>query len=299
MKTNKIGADILRRRMEEVPTAATGTTSPPPVPSGISEWMAKLKLLYNVPFQFLVAHAEMLPVESIKFFRLDPNWIACLEDGAFSIGSSTTAELAPQEVLLKSVQDESNKRLNAVRKKADAQPAAAVNEISGFLLRSAVVAGWPKLEVAGFSDSTNTTQLDLLRMSILAPDLVLCLFNGGLNSVTIREPAEGMHFGVIMPPHPEKPPSTYTHGLRYLTDGDGHTAGDQIPGTNGGDAPTVEIPTRGVQRNVINIAAAATSIQNGMKSQGYSGAFTSAEFALEMIEGVQSGFFEFEQSQSK
>ena len=56
------------------------------------EWIARLVLLYPVPFHYLVPNHSLLPSESLRFFHLDDNWINALIDGAFSI-AVRTAEL--------------------------------------------------------------------------------------------------------------------------------------------------------------------------------------------------------------
>src|SRR6185503_15442254 len=49
------------------------------------EWIARLVLLYPVPFHYLIPHQSLLPPESLRFFHLDDNWVDALVDGAFSI----------------------------------------------------------------------------------------------------------------------------------------------------------------------------------------------------------------------
>jgi len=56
------------------------------MPEDLTEWLGRLNLLYGVPYNYLIADAEMLPAESIRFFYLDPNWVDALVDGASSIG---------------------------------------------------------------------------------------------------------------------------------------------------------------------------------------------------------------------
>ena len=71
--------------------------STPPQPEEekkIISWLSKLKLLYGIPFEYLVIDEGMLPVESIKFFYLDRNWVTALVDGAYSIGRATEGDEA-------------------------------------------------------------------------------------------------------------------------------------------------------------------------------------------------------------
>ncbi|MEV6861927.1 hypothetical protein AB0M44_13120 [Streptosporangium subroseum] len=46
----------------------------------------------GVPYRYLVPDERLLPVETIRFLQLDPQWIAHLLDGATSIGRITRAD---------------------------------------------------------------------------------------------------------------------------------------------------------------------------------------------------------------
>ena len=63
------------------------------------EWIARLVLLYPVPFHYLVPHQSLLPSESMRFFHLDDNWVDALVDGAFSIA---VRDLATERKALRS-----------------------------------------------------------------------------------------------------------------------------------------------------------------------------------------------------
>jgi hypothetical protein len=70
---------------------------------------------------------------------------------------------------------------------------------TGFLLRSAVVSGWPGLEVRAFADREGTRGIELLRLERLAPDVMICIISGeqGIPArIDIDEPSEGLQFGV-------------------------------------------------------------------------------------------------------
>jgi hypothetical protein len=66
-------------------------------------------------------------------------------------------------------------------------------DVSGLLLRSQIVTGWPTLlpEAAGAQ-----RKLPLLRSARLAPNVLLCLFDGPLESITFRNPPTLLHFEV-------------------------------------------------------------------------------------------------------
>ena len=123
------------------------------------DWIARLVLLYPVPFHYLVPHQSLLPSESLRFFHLDDNWVDALVDGAFSIAVRTIdnkrkeyrAEL--QATLSRIVYQH---RLRLQGKNPEWQPSETYMQIpkSGFLLRSRVVTGWPGVEVTAKTSAT-------------------------------------------------------------------------------------------------------------------------------------------------
>src|SRR3984885_3921005 len=65
--------------------AATQVAALPPPPD-LVDWLTKLKLLYGIPFNYLVPDEQFLPMETLRFFQVDPDWINSLTDGALSVG---------------------------------------------------------------------------------------------------------------------------------------------------------------------------------------------------------------------
>jgi hypothetical protein len=61
------------------------------------------------------------------------------------------------------------------------------------LIRSELVASWPGLAITATSDSQPVA---LLRLDILAPNVMLCLFNGVPDQVTLAQPHEALTLGV-------------------------------------------------------------------------------------------------------
>jgi hypothetical protein len=66
--------------------------------------------------------------------------------------------------------------------------------MSGLLIRSALVSGWPNLAVRPTGAAGEP--LKTLRMDRLAPSVLLCLFAGIPAHVELSEPQEGLRFGV-------------------------------------------------------------------------------------------------------
>src|SRR5262249_14422504 len=138
-------------------------------------------------------------------------------------------------------------------------------QVTGFLLRSQLVSGWPRLGVQGYLDLNSKNEVPLLRMDRLAPDVLLCLFDGPVQMANLHEPPEQLQGGV------EGEPGKYTTPiLRELA---GAQAGKQLPG-----GVMVDVTTRSADAQTLQIAAAAKRI----KDQLGANEFTSAEWALEM-----------------
>jgi len=177
------------------------------MPAELRNWLVRLRLLDHVPFAYLVPDSELLPPESIRWFYLDRRWTDALVQGALSVGtvnSDDRVQLNAQYEAIRTELDieERNVRMQSgkQRQQGDAGP------ISGFLLRSSAVSGWPGLHVRAFDvdpaegddahyDEDDPRRIRLLRLERLAPAVLLCLFDGIPKVVHIEEPRQGIQFG--------------------------------------------------------------------------------------------------------
>jgi hypothetical protein len=275
--------------------AAAAGADPPPLPDDVVKWFGDLAGLNGVPFNYLVPDERMLPPESIRFFHVDQNWLDALIDGAFSIGrasvsgSSLEAAHAPA---VRRVARAAASRRRANRPSVNRHGAADSGPVSGFLLRSQAVAGWPNLRVSGYSDTRVTNPVDTVRLGRLSDDTMLCLFAGVVGSIYLREPPEQLHHGVSGPAS-----GSYTI-LRSVYGGPGDFApGEQYtrspkvvrtPCDPEGTHPWTCMPLRADGRTIL-ISEAATAIRTRLSAdfeQTFHDGFTAAEFALEMTKGV-------------
>jgi hypothetical protein len=248
----------------------------------VVSWLAELMLLYGVPFEYLVPVSSMLPPESIRFFFLDQNWTNRLIDGAASVGVGSTMDQLTIYATLEQLVLAAATAAPTIRASLLGEPLPKVDAppgtITGFLLRSAAVSGWPGLEVAA-TDADGNSLIPPLRFERVAPDILFCLLNGVPAEVDLKQPSETLHFGVI-----ESGKGAYQATLRYVT---GPNVGTQI-GTSAVVCPTVQ---RGgnAPPTVINVqqtAAALTTalINNNAPPPGSK--LTSAEFAIEMVQSA-------------
>jgi len=246
---------------------------PPPMPTSVTAWLDDLALFKHVPFNYLVPAESMLPAESIRFFVIDPLWRAALMDGAFSIGRVLSSD--------------AERDLSHL---APLQQNFSVGTVSGFLLRSHVVEGWPHLQVEGYSSIPQDAQaerfatpLPILRMERLAPDLLLCLFDGNLQTLDLHEVPETIHFGLSYEANPH---SVSENGLSgwYKAYRDILNAEEQTPVV---DASPYLTPTSG-RLDITGLANALQSLADVNDPNAVrDGASQSWWVAFQMIEGVQ------------
>lgn len=164
--------------------------------------MARLKLLYEVPFSYLVTEEAVLPPESIRFFYLDENWIQALVQGALSLGQvcaqDVVSDRAMQQQSMPMVRQMSQQirlqKMHENHKKGWKETSAKTKPgvPTGFLIRSVLVRRMRGLEITG---KCGETVLAILRMETLADDCLICIFDGELTDLVIAEPQTGLKFG--------------------------------------------------------------------------------------------------------
>jgi hypothetical protein len=268
------------------------------LPATVRDWLARRVLLYGVPFLYLVPDERMLPLPSMRFFRIDPLWIKRLLEGACSVGrNSTEAELVDSIVgddfFRMAVEGCAKVRRRPPLNGAEApqsvvDPARPTFPFEGFLLRSPLVRGWQGLEMEAWywkKGEKQAVPAPPLRIDRLAPDIMLCIFNGPLAKIEIRQPPEGMHFGAD---------GFQKISLRNVTAKNPGDPGAQIV-LQGSEI--VKIPFRGDDaarfgsewkgRRVVDLPQLAKLLHEALTNKGGmapSTSFTSAEFGVQMTE---------------
>ena len=259
------------------------------LPGVVKDWFEALGTLKDVPYNYLVPDERMLPQPSIRFFSLDLAWMAYLTDGAFSIGRVISNKPA----------------IDAFLRSAIPVPPA----MSGFLLRSPVVAGWSHIEVRGYNIAgggssfepagvTDANVLPLLRMDRIAPDALFCLFSGDLKTVDLSEKPEVIHFGVAYEDGKgASQTQCYYKVLRDPTTGDEYNVDPTKDNVcnNDPNGHWVRVFMRGASSNLIDIAKLRDDLGSARQNARQKG-IQPNKFAAEMIEGV--GKVRFERVQS-
>ncbi|GAA4198619.1 hypothetical protein GCM10022252_49410 [Streptosporangium oxazolinicum] len=220
------------------------------MPDDVKSFLDDLARLRGVPYRYLVPDERLLPVETIRFLQLDPRWIAHLLDGATSVGRVTRA-------------DADRDRLRP--------PPVDTSKITGALIRSDLVPGYPGLLIDGYASADESAPLPLLRLERLSPTVLLCLFKGVLGRLDLRQPPEEQHFGV------EPPPQGPAAG-RF---------GKTLRAADGSPGPSVPPQTLGASGTVpVTALANAMATALGVSPVSLS-TFDSAAFARQMIETAE------------
>jgi hypothetical protein len=259
------------------------------VPGELRRFLARLRLLHGVPFSYLVPDADLLPIESIRFFYIDRAWTDALVQGVLSVGTITTADRAQLEAVYPKIRDDVDEAERTIRTpKREERLQGAGGTITGFLMRSRVVSGWPNLHVRAYSrdvldDDALTTaaesdpnRMKVLRMERLAPAVLLVLFDGVPAVVHVEEPRQGIQFGVRL--NPADPPAQ-RHAKVKVRD---NLTGDPVPPkTTFTTANSVDVPFRRGAPGVINLVELRNRL--AAKSPNSGGSLEPNEYALQML----------------
>jgi hypothetical protein len=252
------------------------------VPLDLRRWLARLRLLEGVPFAYLAADSMLLPPESIRFFYVDRTWTDALIQGALSVGTANSADRAQLEQLYAPIRNEIDEEERLVRvpggEEVQQGPAGT---ITGFLLRSRAVSGWPAMHVRAYRKEmgpdneiipeSDPNRIKLLRLERLAPAVMLALFDGVPVVLHLEEPRSGVQFGVRL---------TQSGGSNMFNASviarDAHTSKDVVP------QQTISVSFRRRAPGVLNLKKTAEAFI--AESATHTGpAVDGAEFALEMI----------------
>ncbi len=232
----------------------------------VVDWLGALRLLHDVPFEYIVPDHGLLEPETIRFFHVDRNWTDAAVEGALAACTFGTRDRslleANRDAILDAVDDAERSHWPDEPLTGEAATPA------GFLLRSQAVSGWPALEAVGFR---NDRRLALLRMERLAPAVLLVVFDNVPDAVELREPRQGIQFGVT------SDGNKFQVVLRAV-DANGQVS-DALDGQ---DNPVmVDVPFRQGAAGVINVEDLAEELIAA--GTGLGTVVDSAEFAVQMM----------------
>ncbi|MGW2597657.1 hypothetical protein [Streptomyces klenkii] len=242
------------------PEPSSQPPSPSPDAQEAAAWLATLRTLSGVPFDYLVPDQRMLPPESLRLFHVDRGWLHALLDGARSLDRHPGADAA------------TDAELDDLLDGRGPVPAA------GLLLRSALVPGWPTLRFEARAAS-GTAPVEVIRSEALGADVLLMLFDRMPDRLTISEPPQGLHFGLD---------EQGNVALRSLAPGRvGRPLGSSVP-VGADPALTVTTPAGALVLNVGRLAARlAEDVKPGPP-------LSPAEFAVQLVRAPEQLTLSFE-----
>ncbi|RKN77378.1 hypothetical protein D7231_01155 [Streptomyces klenkii] len=242
-----------------------------------------LRNLTGVPFAHLVPDTRMLPSESLRFFYVDPDWTATLLDGALSVGLAHTFDLTSDDLVF--------------GPKGVAPLPPLTTPVTGLLLRSQLVSGWPALEVRPYANPEATdgeTTLPVLRREALADDVLLVLIEGVPGRVELAEPQQGVHFGIDEPEEggSDDPVDDGIIRLREIDPQSGTPLGQETGAhfpARAGLRPYLRPAGTGGPDTVLNVAKLADGLGKALGIKGRP--LFPSEFAIQMINAAQRRTF--------
>lgn len=261
-----VGQELLRVRMND--KAQVAEDSPVAgLPPYMESFLAHLRMLVGVPFEYLVPHPDLLPDESIRFFYVDRSWTDRLVDGANAVGQIGSREQAHYHghaPNLSQQLDLSERMVRRLQRRTEFDTAKAATAggptagvLTGVVLRSGAVSGWPHMDVRGYREviqepfdtsapANVARQLTPLRIERLAPAVLFALFDGEPKLVILEEPHHGIQFGI------RADGSRLSVPLRDAT-------GTQLVENH--RAVTIDVPTRANHQRVVRVAALRNQLQ--------------------------------------
>jgi hypothetical protein len=259
------------------------------LPPYMESFLAHTRVLVGVPFEYLVPDDRLLPPESIRFFYVDRSWTDRLVDGAIAVGQIGSREAAHYQSHagdVTQVLDQSERIVRSLQRGTDFEVAKQTNAedprpadlVTGFILRSSAVKNWPHMDVRAYdtpiaepyecADPTVAAhQLPALRIELLAPSVMIAVFEREPQMVILEEPHHGVQFGI----------RHIGNGVFVpLRDGTGHQV------RVGDNSVPVAVPMRSRHNDVVRVAALRDALQQQRAShptaidQTGSGAFAIA-----------------------
>jgi hypothetical protein len=222
------------------------------------------------------------------------------------VGKTTTREYAQAQAthsaLRARVDEEERVLRHQLRKNTAVQKIVAPTtaDLTGVLIRSRAVSGWPGMEVKAYRGTVEGgppgTPLALLRMDRLAPDVMLCIFEGVPTRVDMEEPREGIQFGVDLMDRDGngvvEPSTAVPSGLRLkMRKIRGPLAGQLTHATAARLDPDPQfqnVPVRRSNRRVLHVRLLRERLQASLAGSGdpdaNPGTLSSGELALQMFQ---------------
>lgn len=168
----------------------------------IHNWILDKLYLSDLPTHYLVGDPSYLPVESIRFFHIDQNWMQCFIDGALSVADHMAND---DDTIRESIRTELNKYFSTAILTKDGTSHYPQVPRWGFFLRSAVVRIFTDLVVQVPYPGSNDAEIaqnqagrsPVLVQKHLGADIMMVLLDrtpDQIKSIIIQQPAHQQRF---------------------------------------------------------------------------------------------------------
>ena len=242
------------------------------LPKHVQDKFNSWKQLKNIPYRYLVPDPDLLPNESIRFFKVDQNWIKAFICGAFSIGHTIEVEVQKGGIKESLFSDELTKLMNFNSiQETDGKKTIEIDFPEyGFLINSFAVSGWPDYIVETTAVNINSKDpLKLIRRENLDVNIELFLYNSSFSELNFHL-------------HPGKTHSGFLYENGQFTKESDTIIAEISPGlTNDGENGPY----------VVNISDLYTKLENAFQPTDEAKNFSIAVFAGKMLEGTPEVIF--------
>ncbi len=170
-----------------------------------ADWVLVLRFvldlyhLVEIPLHYLLPDMAQLPVETMRYFVIDVNWVDALIDGALCLGNQGTLSLKgvdeqPQDLVRSSIKAAICDYFEFVIKKLNYKPPVPK---FGIFIRSQIMAKFPDLRIDARPLQDKNGAPLLLRHDIINKDLVAMFFG----DVTTLSKGKLEALTLTLPPH--------------------------------------------------------------------------------------------------
>jgi hypothetical protein len=241
----------------------------------VQNWVTQLASFNGVPLNYLVPDIGMLPMESLRLFQVDTNWLGTLIAGALSVGGPVPAAL--QQAVASQLQQ-----------------AGLAGPMSGFLLRSSIVTTWPNTTAVAYADTGGGTALPVLQLTELSSTMLFGLFGGTLQRLDLCQPQQTLHFGADVSGGAVTVELRYAGGSTQVTAGSSTGTSQNVTQRSTQWTPATGPAVAGTTGNgTLEIKDFATAIAQSVWGPDVKQAtLTSAELGLQFVQVAEAVSFE-------
>lgn len=148
------------------------------VPEIVQKKLFEWACLDDIPLNYLIPNKKLLERDTLSLFFIDEIWIRELLSGALSIATTAKNHSLIDEVF------------NSMITRGKVLTARC-----GFLFRSDIIKGWRGVEIFATAEN-ESKKLEPHKIKIFNNDILFCLFNQQVHTITIVQPLESLHFRI-------------------------------------------------------------------------------------------------------